>query len=117
MASIVQEPSQAERLEHVAVAGIGADDKENVGDPLSDKAPSGSVDTPSNESDEVVEAKADSGLEEKLPVPPQAPERSKAKVALIMASLMVRDPEIGEFKNSIADQEFRSLSFLPLSIP
>lgn len=96
MASIVQEPSQAERLEHVAVAGIGPDDDETLGDRLSDKAPSGSVDTPSNESDEVVEAKADRGPEEKPPVPPQALERSKAKVALIMASLMVRDAEIGK---------------------
>ncbi len=94
--STVEEPSQAERLEDVAVAGVGADDKENVSDRLSDKAPNGSVDTPSNASDEIAEAKAGAGSEEKPTVSPQAPERSKAKVALIMASLMVRETEFGK---------------------
>lgn len=89
MPSTVEEPSQAERLEDVAAAGAGVDDKEIVGDRLSEKAPNGFVGTPSNESDEAVEAKTNTGLEEKPPIPPQAPERSKAKVALIMASLMI----------------------------
>ena len=97
MSSTVEEPSQAERrLEDVAVAGVGADVKENVSDRLSDKAPNGSVNTPSDASDVMVEAKADAGPEEKPTVPPQAPERSKAKVALIMASLMVRETEFGK---------------------
>ncbi|KAF6225339.1 hypothetical protein HO173_012824 [Letharia columbiana] len=89
MSSTVEEPSQAERLEDVAVAGVGADDKESVGDPLSETAPNGSVERPSNGSDEVMEAKEDAAVEEKPPIPPQAPERSKGKVALIMGSLMI----------------------------
>ena len=97
MSSTVEQSSQAERLGDVAVAGVGADDQENIGDRLSGRIPNGSVETPSNESDEVVAAKADAGSEEKPPVPPQAPERSKAKVALIMGSLMVRDTETGRF--------------------
>ena len=94
MSSTVEDPSQAERLEDVAVAVAGADDAENVGDGSSEKAPNGPVDTPSNGSDEVVEAKNEAGAEEKPPVPPQAPQRSKGKVALIMGSLMVRDIQI-----------------------
>ena len=68
MSSSVEEPSQAERLEDVALAGAGADDKENVGDQTSEKAPNGSVEIPSKESDEIVEATADAGSEEKPPV-------------------------------------------------
>lgn len=98
MSSTVEEPAQAERLEDVAVAGAGAEHKGNVGDRLPENASNGSVETPSKESDEVVEAKANAGLEEKQPAPPQAPERSKAKVALIMGSLMVRDPLNGNFR-------------------
>lgn len=97
MSSTVEEPTQAERLEDVAVAGAGADDKEYVGDQSSGSASDGSVEAPSKEVDESVKAKADAGLKEKPPVPPQAPERSKAKVALIMGSLMVRDIMHGKF--------------------
>ena len=89
MPSPVEEPSQAERLGDVAVAGAGAEDKRGIGDRLSEEALNGSVEVPSTASDEVMEAKADAGSEEKPPVPPQAPERSKGKVALIMGSLMV----------------------------
>ena len=99
MSSTVEEPSQAERLEDVAVAGVGSDDKESVGDPLSGTAPNGSVERPSNGSDEVMEAKEDAAVEEKPPIPPQAPERSKGKVALIMGSLMVRETVFGEFES------------------
>ena len=98
MSSTVEEPTQAERLEDVAVAGAGADNKENVGDQSSGSASNGSVEAPSKELDEVEEGKADAGLEEKAPVPPQAPERSKAKVALIMGSLMVRDTMNEKFR-------------------
>lgn len=87
MSSTIEEPAQAERLEDVAVAGAGAENKETLGDRSPGNGSNGSVETPSKESDEVVEAKAN---EEKPPAPPQAPERSKTKVALIMGSLMVR---------------------------
>lgn len=93
----VEVTSQAERLEDVAVAGVGADDKEDFGDQPRDKSPHGSVGTPSNGSDEIVAAKVGAGAEEKPQGPPQAPERSKGKVALIMGSLMVGDAEIGKF--------------------
>ena len=98
MPSTVEEPSQAERLEDVAAAGAGADDRDDVGDRSSEKASNGFVGTPSNDSGEVAEAKTDIGPEEKPPVPPQAPERSKAKVALIMASLMVRRTELSKLE-------------------
>lgn len=98
MSSTVEESSQAERLEDVAVAGAGADDEEKVGDRSTENAPNASVETSSNESDEAVGEKADAGSEQKPPVPPQAPERSKAKVALIMGSLMVREIENGKFE-------------------
>ncbi len=88
MSSTVQQVSQAERLEDVAVAGMGADDKGNGSDQLPETSPHGSVETPSNQSDEVVVSKADP--EGKPSRPPQAPERSKGKIALIMGSLMVR---------------------------
>ena len=103
MSSSVEEPSQAERLEDVALAGAGADDKENVGDQTSEKAPNGSVEIPSKESDEIVEATADAGSEEKPPMSPQAPERSKGKIALIMASLMVRLTEAASSNASVTD--------------
>ena len=90
MSSTIEEPAQAERLEDVAVAGAGAEDQDNLPDRSPENASNGSVETPSKESDEVVEAKANAGLAEKPRAPPQAPERSKAKVALIMGSLMVR---------------------------
>ena len=112
MSSTVQGPSQAERLQDVAAAGVGADDKENVGDQSLGKAPNGSVETPSNVSEEAVALKADAGLEEKPPVPPQAQERSKGKVALIMASLMVRDVRWANLSASIAESKTRSLCFL-----
>ena len=98
MPSTAQEPSQAEPLQHVTVTGEGADDNENVGDRSSEKASNGFLVTPSNESDEVIEAKEDAEPEGTSTVQPQAPERSKAKVALIMASLMVRDTGFGKFE-------------------
>lgn len=94
MSSTLQEPSQAERLEHVAVAGAGADDKANVVDRLSEQAPNGSAETPSDHLHGIVDPKADAGPNKEHSAPPQAPQRSKGKVALIMASLMVRDTEI-----------------------
>ena len=87
MSSTDQEPSQAERLEDVAVAGVGADATGNVAVHRPESAPNGSVETPSKQSDELVEPKLEAASEGK---PPQAPERSKGKVALIMGSLMVR---------------------------
>lgn len=115
--STVEEPSQAERLEDVAVAGMGADDKENIGHHSPGQAPNGSAETPSNQSDEVVGPKADAGPAEKPPVPPQAPQRSKGKIALIMGSLMVRATDIGAFEcEGIANGRARSLSFLLLLI-
>lgn len=94
MSSTLQEPSQAERLEHVAVAGAGADDKANVVDRLSEQAHNGSAETPSDHLYGIVDPKADAGPNKEHSAPPQAPQRSKGKVALIMASLMVRDTEI-----------------------
>ena len=88
MSSTVQQSSQAERLEDVAVAGMGADDKGHGGDRLPEPFPHGSVETPSNQSDEVVVSETDP--DGKPSRPPQAPERSKGKIALIMGSLMVR---------------------------
>ena len=117
MSSTIGKPAQAERLEDVAVAGAGADDKENVGDQSSGSASNRSAEAPSKELDEVEKGNEDAGSEEKAPVPPQAPERSKAKVALIMGSLMVRDTMNGKVSTAtIADWWFRSLSFLLLSI-
>ena len=86
MTSTAEEPSQAERLEAVADAGPGADDKEITGDPLSEKPTYGGSTTAS--SDVVEEAKA----EEKPAAAPGAPERSSGKIALIMGSLCVREP-------------------------
>ena len=96
MSSTVQEPSQAERLEAVAVAGIGADGTGNASDHRPDSAPNGSVETPSKQSEELLEPKLVAASEGK---PPQAPERSKGKVALIMGSLMVRDIEIDQIES------------------
>ena len=91
MSTAIEEPSQAESLVDVAEAGagagVGADDGENVGDRLSERAPNASVDTPSHGSLEVFAA----GAEEKPKLPLQVPVRSKGKIALIMASLLVRD--------------------------
>ena len=99
MASTGQVPSQAERLEDVAMPGLplGAENSEKVGHQLAENPPNGSVDTPSNGSEEVVAAKEGSGAEEKPPMA-QAPERSKSKTALIMLSLMVSDTETGKFQ-------------------
>ena len=114
MSSTVQEPSQAERLEDVAVAGVGADDTGNVAVHRPEKALNGSVETTSKQSDELVEPKLEAASEAK---PPQAPERSKGKVALIMGSLMVRDTlRLGSLSARIANGRFRSLYFLLLLI-
>ena len=100
MSSTGRVPSQAERLEDVAMPGValGAEDSEKAGHPSADGAPNGSVDTPSNGSEEVVAAKEGTGAEEKPPMTPQAPERSKSKTALIMLSLMVSDTETPKFE-------------------
>lgn len=94
MSSTIQEPSQAERLEHVAVAGAGADDNANVVDRLSEQAPNGSVQNPSDHTNGIMDPKADAEPDKGPPAPPQGPQRSKGKVALIMGSLMVRDTQI-----------------------
>lgn len=89
MSSTAQAPLQAERLDNVAVARVGAENKENLGDRLPGENTNGLVERPSTESDDVVGAKADAGLKEKVLGGPEAPERSKGKVALIMGSLMI----------------------------
>ena len=99
MSSTLQEPTQAERLEDVAVAGPGADDREKSGDRLPEHIPNGSAETHSDQSDEVVDPKVKAGEEMK---PPQAPQRSKGKVALIMGSLMVSIPRLTSWNPSIA---------------
>ena len=98
MSSTVQVPSQVERLEGVAVAGLGAENRESTGHQLPGNISHGSVERPSSESDDAVVPKADAALEEKVPGGPQAPERSKGKIALIMGSLMVRETAFGYFK-------------------
>ena len=93
MSSKAQQPYQAERLEDVH---------------LPDSAPNGLVQTLSKQSDEHVLVGEKS---------PQAPERSKGKVTLIMGSLMVRDTlRVHCLAAKIADERFRSLSFLLLLI-
>lgn len=87
MASTVPDSSQAERLEDVAVAGAGADEKGNPGHQIPEQAPNGQVETHSDQFDGVADPKPDAGQDVK---PPQEPQRSKSKVALIMGSLMVR---------------------------
>ena len=91
MSSTPPESSQAERLEDVAVAGAGAgaDEKENLGHRIPEQAPNGLVETHSDQSDGAVDPKADAGQDVK---PPQEPQRSKGKVALIIGSLLVRIP-------------------------
>ena len=98
MTSTGQVTSQAERLEDVAMPGIplAAEDSEKNDHQLAENPPNGSVDTPSNGSEEVVAAKEGTGAEEKPPMTPRAPERSKSKTALIMLSLMVSDTETGK---------------------
>ena len=113
MSSTVPEPAQAERLEDVAVVGAvaGADEKRNSGDRLPEQAPNGSVETPSTQSEGVVDPKADLGQDVK---PPQEPQRSKGKVALIMGSLMVRILNWQSVNASNAEELRRSLcSLLP----
>lgn len=93
MSSTVQGLSQAERIQDVAVAGVGAEHPETSGHRIPEQPPNGSVETPSEQSDGIVDPKAGAGSETQPPVPPQTPERSKGKVALIMASLMVKHTE------------------------
>ena len=95
MTSTAQISSQAERLEDVAMPEIPLA-AEDSGHQLAENAPNGAVDTPSNGSEEVVAAKEGTGAEEKTPMTPQAPERSKSKTALIMLSLMVTYTETGK---------------------
>ena len=113
MSSTVQEPSQPERLEDVAVAGAGADEKGNSGHQIPEQAPNGLVETHSDQSDGVVDPKADAGQDVK---PPQELQRSKGKVALIMGSLMVRILNWKSVNASNAEEHFRSLSSLLPSI-
>ena len=93
MSSTVQDLSQAERLQDVAVAGVGAEHPETSGHRIPEQARNGSVEALSEQSDGVVDPKGGAGSENQPPVPPQASERSKGKVALIMGSLSVRDTE------------------------
>ena len=84
MASTSKEPAQAERLEAVAdatVAGPGATDKSIVGDPLSEKH----EDSPSSSDPELGKP----GGAQHPPEKPEAPQRSKMKIFLIMFSLCV----------------------------
>ena len=113
MSSTVPESSQAERLENVAVAGAGADEKGNSGQQISEQAPNGLVETHSDQSNGVVDPKEDAGQDVK---PPQEPQRSKGKVALIMGSLMVRILNWQSVNASNAEEYFRSLSSLLPSI-
>ena len=97
MASTIQEPSQAERLEAVAeatIAGPGATDKQNISDPLSEKA---DVNSSSNSS--VAAAGGESGAAE-AQLKPEAPQRSAGKIALIMGSLCVSNDALTVEKRS-----------------
>ena len=116
MSSTVPESAQAERLQDVAVAGavVGADEKKTSTDRLPEQAPNGSVETPSDQSEGVVDPKADPGQDAK---PPQESQRSKGKVALIMGSLMVRILNWQSVNASNAEELRRSLSSLLPSIP
>ena len=96
MSSKVQEPSKAERLEDVAVAGPGAEEKGDFGLREPEQAPNGSVETPSDQSDELVDPNTDAGEEKKTSGPPQAPQRSKSKITLIMGSILVRKTPLGK---------------------
>ena len=100
MSSTGQVPSQAGPMEDVAMPGVplGAEDSEKAGHQSAEGAPNGSVDTPSNGSEEVVAAKEGTGAEGKPPMAPQAPERSTSKTALIMLSLMVSDTKTAKFE-------------------
>ena len=113
MSSNVPESSQAERLENVAVAGAGADEEGNSGHRIPEQAPNGLVEKHSDQSDGVVDPKADASQDVK---PPQEPQRSKGKVALIMGSLMVRILNWKSVNASNAEEHFRSLSSLLPSI-
>lgn len=105
MPSTIPEPSQAERLEDVAVAGPGADAKGNPGHWVPEQAPNGLVESHSDQSDGVVDLKADPGQDVK---PPEEPQRSKGKVALIMGSLMVRILNWKSVNMSNAENYYRS---------
>ena len=113
MSSTVPESSQAERLQDVAIAGAGADEKGDSGNQIPEQAPNGLAETHSDQSDGVVDPKADAGQDVK---PPQEPQRSKAKVALIMGSLMVRKLNWKSLNASNAEERFRLLSSLLPSI-
>lgn len=112
MASQVEEPSQAERLEAVADAGPGASDKSNIpGDPLSIRPANGILSddhsAPASSPSDIEKKDIEDGLpsSEKtadgIPsdgnaAPPdkqksanEDPPRSKMKVFLIMLSLMI----------------------------
>ena len=85
----MEEPSQAERLQTVAAAGIGASDKDNMpGDPLSPRAAIGSNGATSESSDAAME---EAEAERKSSSQPEAPQRSAAKIGLIMFSLCVSE--------------------------
>ena len=113
MSSTIPEPSQAERLEDVAVAGAGADANGNPGHWVPEQAPNGLEETHSDQSDRVVDLKAAPGQDVK---PPEEPQRSKGKIALIMGSILVRILNCKSVNVSNAEKHFRSLFSLLHSI-
>ncbi len=87
MTNVEEEPSQAQKAEAVAEAGPGADQNPHVANLNAEnvnidneKQGNGTTSSPSNSSDMVAAPKNDEL---------QAPQRSKWKTALIMASLCV----------------------------
>lgn len=98
MSLTIEEHSQAARLEDVVFAGVEANGKGNFGGSLSGTTPNASIETRFDESDRVVEPKANAAPEDRSSVPPQVPQRSKGVIALIMASLMVRNSKTRKLK-------------------
>ena len=83
MATTSEEPSQAERLEAVAEAGMGADEKEHAAPVSDENGESGDAGASPAASSEVV------AEEPKKEEEPEEPPRSTLKVFLIMLSLCV----------------------------
>lgn len=78
-----ENPADSSRLEHVAEAGMGADDASHPASTNIDvEKGEDRADTTTPESSEATTVEKQNG-------PPEPPRRGKAKVGLIMASLMV----------------------------
>ena len=83
MATTVEEPSQASRLEGVAEAGMGADNSEHAAKLGDEENTNGTTSaSPAASSDGI-------GEEPKKDEQPEGPQRSALKIVLIMASLCV----------------------------